>query len=78
MFKVKVTQNNHISADILRLKLVTVNQLTDLRSTVHNALSRSPSMLRFKKGGVRHCRAAVMEERLMHRDATLERQEWIE
>ena len=31
-------------------------------------------MLRFKKGGVRHCRAAVMEERLMHRDATLDRQ----
>ena len=30
------------------------------------------------KGGVRHCRAAVMEERLMHRDATLDRQEWIE
>ena len=30
------------------------------------------------KGGVRHCRVAVMEERLMHRDATLDRQEWIE
>ena len=35
-------------------------------------------MLWFEKGGVRHCRAAVMEERLMHRDATLDRQEWIE
>ena len=62
MFKVKVTQNYHI----LRLKLVT------------HAFPSSPSMPRFKKGGVRLCRAAVMEERLMHRDATLDRQEWIE
>ena len=36
MFKVKVTQNNHI----LRLKLVTVNQRIDLRSTVHSCPSK--------------------------------------